>query len=164
MRKIIDDRGRLFGLVSVIDVVVLVAVIVLAFAVFTKFNVRDNPLTMVNTVPVTYTVKFPLIRGFIPSVIHIGDDLYTDTGAFAGTITDVFVEDAENAEWIIDGTYVIAKAQERYDVTLTVSAQCSFSNGRYYADRVFELNANAEQRFQTKYMTSIGYIMTITPD
>ena len=36
MKKLIDENGRLFGLVSVIDVAVIVVVAVLAVALYTK--------------------------------------------------------------------------------------------------------------------------------
>jgi len=161
VKKIIDERGRLFGLISIIDVLVLIAVIILGFAVFTRFDVRDNPLTTVNTVPVTYTVKLPVVREAVAELIRPGDNLYIETRAFVGTIKSVSSEIAEVTESLLDGTLVLAPAHERYDITLTVEVQCSFSNGRYYADRVFELNANAEYMFQTKYVYTTGVIMSI---
>ena len=161
MRKIIDDRGRLFGLISFIDVIVLVVVIVLAIAVFTKYNVEDNPLTPTNTVKVTFTFKIPAIRLLTANHYRPGDSIYTDKGAYIGTITAVDIQDAKAVETVVDGTYVEAKVHERYDVTLTVETQCSYSNGRYYADRVVELNANAEYSTRTKYVLATGAILTI---
>jgi hypothetical protein len=162
MRKIIDDRGRLFGVISVIDVIVLAVVAILVAAVLTKFNIQDTPIASTNTVRVVYTVKIPMIRSTTAALLRPGDNLYTDTGTFIGVIQGVNVEDAYHPEWLVDGTYVMGKVQERYDVTLTVEVQCSFSNGRYYADRVFELNADAEQKIQTKYVTTTGFFVTIT--
>jgi len=162
MRKIIDDRGRLFGKISVIDVIVLAVVAVLVVAVLTKFNVQDTPIASTNTVRVTYTVKIPMIRSTTADLLRPGDNLFTDTGTFIGVIKEVGVEDAYHPEWLMDGTYVMGRVHERYDITLTVEAQCSYSNGRYYADRVFELNADAEQKIQTRYVATTGFFMTIT--
>jgi hypothetical protein len=164
MKRIIDERGRLFGVISIIDVIVLVAVIILGFAVFARIDDQSNPLSTVNTVPVTYTVRFPAVRYTVAELIQPGDSLYNDSGIFIGTVRNVHAEDAEVIESILDGTFVIAGAQERYDVTLTVEVQSTYSNGRYYADRVFELNANSEHRFITKYASLPGYIMTITEE
>ena len=162
MRKIIDERGRLFGLVSVIDVIVLAAVIVLAIGAFTKFNVHDNPLTTVNTENVTYTVRILATRLNVLDLIRPGDNLYTENGVFIGVIKDVYAEEAIAPEPLVDGTYVMARVHERYDLTITVEVQCSFSNGRYYADRTIELNVNSEQRMNTKYFAFTGFILTIT--
>ena len=162
MRKIIDERGRLFGLISFIDVIVLAVVIILALAVFAKFNVNESPLTTTSTVDVTYTIKIPMVRLTTATLMHPGDSLYNENDAFIGTIKSVSAADAEFPESLIDGTFARAKVHERYDVTIAVEALCSFSNGRYYTDRVFELNANSEMWIKTKYVITSGFITTIT--
>jgi len=162
MRKIIDGNGRLFGLISFIDVIVLVAVIVLAVASFTKFNVHDNPLTATGTTRVTYTVEVHAMSYTAANLLRPGDLLHTDSGIYIGTITDVSIADAKWPEPLVDGSYVMANVHERYDATLTVEVQASFNSGRYFADRLFELNANTEQRMTTKYNTFTGFIITIT--
>ena len=163
MKRIIDDSGRLFGKISIIDVIVAIVVVILAIAAFSKFNVGDSPLATANIVDVEYTVKVFGIS--MPNVEHIrrGDRVYiTDVGVYVGTITDVKVEDAVAPEPLVDGTVVLARVHERYDVTITIESQCSFSNGRYYAERTIELNANAEIWISTKYNYIFGNIMSIT--
>jgi len=164
MRKIIDERGRLFGFVSAIDVIVLAAVVILAVGAFTKFRIHDNPLTTVNTENVTYTVRIPATRIVVADLIRPGDNLYTESGIFIGVVKDVSAEDAVTPEPLVDGTFVLARVHERYDVLLTVEVQCSFSNGRYYADRTIELNANSEHRMITKYNVFTGVILTISAE
>jgi len=162
MRKIIDDRGRLFGKISVIDIIAAIVVIVLAIAVFVKFKPNENPVTTTNTATVTYTIKIFSIRQSNANLLRPGDKLYTtDNGTYLGTIDHVDVEDAYIVDTILDGTYTRARVYERYDVTLTVKAPTSYSNGRYYVDRTFELNANAEIWMRTKYNELSGTIMTI---
>ena len=161
MKKIIDERGRLFGLISFIDVIVLAVVIVIAVAVFTKFNAKESPVTTTSTVNVTYTIKVPMIRQKTVNLIRPGDKLYNESGIYIGTITGVEAADSEFIESLVDGTFVKAKVYERYDVIMTIEAPCSHSNGRYYADRVFELNANAELWVQTKYVITSGFITSI---
>jgi len=162
MKKLIDDRGRLFGCISIIDLIVLIVVILLAIAMFTRFRESETPLTTSNMVKVTYIVKNPRTRANIAELIRPGDNLYTEFGIFIGVIVDVSSVESTSPEALIDGTYVVARAEERYDIILTVEANCSFIDGRYYADRIFELSANSEQRMTTKYNIFTGVIMTIT--
>ena len=163
MKKLIDDKGRLFGKISVIDVFVALVVIALAVAVFAKFKLKDNPFTTSNTVNVTYTIKINGIRMSNAKLMQPGDKLYTqDVGNYLGTITDVKIEDAYAVEPIIDGTYAKGRVYERYDVTLTLETLCSHSNGRYYADRMFELSVNSELWVCTKYNEMIGTLMTLS--
>ena len=161
MRKIIDENGRLFGLISVIDVVVLALVVILAVAVFAKFNLLDTPLTTTNTVNITYTVEIKTLRKTTTEMFRPGDALFTDSYTFVGTITNVKVTDAAVVESLIDGTFARATAHERYDVLLTVETQATINNGRYYADRLYEISANSSERFQTKYVETTGTIVTV---
>lgn len=162
MRKIVDDKGRLFGFISPVDVIVVAVAALLVVAVLSRFKVRETPLGTTNTVDVTYTVKIFGIRDTNANLLHPGDKLFAaDTESNLGTIRDVKVEDAYAVEPLDDGTYKKARVYDRYDVTLTIVAPCSYSNSRYYADRTFELNANAEIWMHTKYNELYGTVMTI---
>lgn len=162
MRKIIDEKGRFFGLISFIDVIVAAVVILLAITVFTKFGPGDTLLGASNTREVTYTVKIFGIRDSNANLLLPGDKLYAaDTEAVLGTIREVEINSAFSVEPTVDGTYVKAKVEDRLDVILTIDAQCSFSNDRYYCDRTYELNGNAEVWMHTKYSEVHGTIMTI---
>ena len=160
-KKIFDDKGRMFGVVSFIDIIVLIIVIVVVAVVMKKINVRENPLTTSNTVSIRYSVKVPAIRYTTATHFSLGDRIYNDSGQLLGTVRGIEILPAEQSETKIDGTYVMITVPERYDVNLDVEAQCSFSNGRYYADRTFELNANAEYRMMTKFNDFRGTIMMI---
>ena len=162
MKRFIDDRGRLFGLISFIDVIVLIAVVILAIASFTGISEIDNPIVAARTVPVTYDVKISVVRQMTVDMLRIGDHIYNESDAYIGTVVGISVTEAEVLEALLDGTFVMGKAHERYDVVLTIEAQCSFNNGRYYADRVFELNTNAEYRINTKYVATNGTILSIS--
>ena len=162
MKKIIDDRGRLFGKISVIDIFVIIVAAVLVFAVYTKTRDSGTPSASVNTVPVTYSVFVNAVRDTTVSLLRPGDKLYTESGIYIGVIKDTLVADSQKALALIDGTSVMAPVDERFDVTLIVEAQCSEAGGRYYADRAFELNSNAEHKLVTKYNAITGTIIEIS--
>jgi len=161
MKRIIDDKGRLFGRVSFIDIIVLAVVIVLAVATLVKFRGSDTPVTTTNTVKVTYTVVIPGTRLNIADLIRPGDNLYTELGTFIGVIKDVGTAAATTPQPRVDGTYVMASVQDRYDIYLTVESNCSSRDGRYYAEKVYELSANSEQRMTTKYNIFTGVILSV---
>ena len=161
MRKVIDNRGRLFGLVSFIDVVVLLVVALLVSAFFLRSRV-DSPFTVVNTHTIEYTVKITPIRESNANLLRVGDRLYSrENGALMGTITNVEITEAFSPGGLLDGEIVMARVQERYTVTLTLEVEASFSNGRFYASRVVELNANAEYHMATRYNDFRGLVTMI---
>ena len=161
MKKIIDDRGRLFGRVSVIDVIVAIVAVVLVVAFYTKFNVHDTPLTSRDTTEITYIARIGAIRSTSANLLRIGDKLYLkENGAYLGTITDIEITDAESTDTLLDGSIIMSPIEERYDVKLTVVAYGSVSNGRVYIDRSFELSANASYAMFTKYNDYASVLVT----
>ena len=161
MRKVIDDKGRLFGKVSVIDIIVVAVVAVLVVAYYTKFNVGDLPMSSSDTVEVTYTMRIAGIRMSSAGLLRLGDRFFaTETGTYMGYISNIHITEAEAADTLVDGSYVVAPVEERYDVTLTIEADCSISNGRYYLDKTIELSANCVYRAYTKYNDFFTVLVT----
>jgi hypothetical protein len=153
MKKIIDERGRLFGKVSIIDIFVILIVLALGAALYIKFNVLDFTAKSGDTDTLTYTVTIYGVRQYTIDGLRTGDLLYdtNSSGNAIGTITAIEVTDAKKAAETLDGTIVLGNYIGRYDVTLTVTAGGVVSSGRYLVGRTYELNANSEREFQTKY-------------
>ena len=163
MKKTVDDKGQQHRRVSIIDIIVLVVVVALAVGFYIKFYTGDTPFTSTETVEVTYTLKISATRMTIADVLLPGDTIYVpDPGAYIGTITNVEFTKAESPELILDGTYVVAPIEDRYDLWLTVKANCTVSNSRYYINKIFELKLNSSFRMLTKYFDTTGIVMSIT--
>ena len=163
MRKIIDGRGRLFGFISFIDIVVLAAVALLVVAFFVRANVYSPFTPTAPTVTVTYTVQIPMVRDTALALMRPGDRLYNrENNAFMGRITDVSATGALSPERIIDGSLVLGAVEERFDVTLTVEVEASVFNNRFFASRLAELNTNANYQFSSRYNHFNGVVTTIT--
>ncbi|MDR1588654.1 MAG: DUF4330 domain-containing protein [Oscillospiraceae bacterium] len=158
MKKFIDKNGRIFGKVSFIDLLVVLAVAAAILVAATKRNVVEQVTGSVNTIPVEYVVAARNIRGTVANLLREGDDIRLENGVPAGKIVSVEIKDAEAPSPKADGTYVIGKIESKVDAFITVLADCSVSNGRYYADRTFELNVNQQQNFVTKYAVVTGTI------
>jgi len=163
VRKIIDANGRIFGLISFIDIVVFIVALVLVSAFFVRANVIYTPATADASANVTYTVRIQSVRATNAALLRPGDSLYSrDHGsANMGTIVAVDITESYAAEQLLDGTIVIARVHERYDVVLTVEAEGSVSGGRFFANRIVELNANAGYRLFTRYNQFEGTLMMI---
>ncbi|MDR3278349.1 MAG: DUF4330 domain-containing protein [Oscillospiraceae bacterium] len=163
MKKIIDENGRLFGKISVLDLVVIAVIIALAAAAYTKFNVLETTATTTKTVPTRYTVLVKNSRQTTADMLRAGDKFFTENGLAAGTVAAVDVAPATVVSPVLDGTYAVGTIEGRVDITLTLDAQCSVTNGRYYVERTVELNVNNEQKYRTKYADFSGTILSITP-
>lgn len=161
-RKFIDKKGRIFGIISVIDIIVIAVVVVLAFAIYTKFFVLENTAVATADSEIGYNVTIGNVRNYISDNIKVGDKIYdSETGAQIGTITDVSVSDAETQLALDDGTYVMAPCENRYDVVVSVDAAGIISDGRYYINRNYELNMGLTKNLCTKYVSFSAVITGI---
>ena len=163
MRKFIDEKGRIGGRVSIIDAVVLLVVIILIAAVYSRFNIVETPALAPVTYEVTYTIFIPTVRETNANLLRPGDTVFsTDTGVNIGRITYVEISPAIHPEPIMDGTIVLAEFHERFNVLIHLVTQASISDGRIFADRTFELNENAHNRIHTKFNEfDTSFILTI---
>ena len=161
-RKFIDEKGRFFGVVSIIDIIVVAVLIVLAAAVYMRFFASDAPVTSAEGNTFTYEVKVRATRQEIADMIQIGDQLYDEENEyFIGTVTGVNSEPAMQQMQLMDGTYVNAPVENRYDVYIEVETEGLVSNGRYYAGRSYEVSVNDSLQFYSKYISTTGIIWSI---
>lgn len=150
--KLIDERGRLFGKVSLIDILVILFALVMALAVYLRFFSNETTSIRSEGDTFAYTVKVDGVRQWTVEGFHVGDKLWdSDHDTYIGTITSVRSEPSTYEAILADGTYRMAQREGRYDVYLTVEAQGLISNGRYYASRTYEVGANSGIYFYTKY-------------
>ena len=68
--KLIDRNGRLFGKVSVIDLIVVAVVLVLAVALNMKNNHLSHTSTSVTNDPITYQVLVSGSRNYVADAIR----------------------------------------------------------------------------------------------
>ena len=160
MKKLIDENGRLFGLVSIIDVVVVAVVAVLAVALYTKDTAVpiagiSDPLQ-----PIVYEVSITNMPAGRLEGLRENDVLYNkETGNPMGTIREIKVEDCVISMLKTDGTYVMAPVEDRYNVTLTVDAQVMVDErGHYYVERSELVAVGWSANFNTKTSTFAGVI------
>ena len=120
--KIIDRQGRLFGLINIIDVlVVLLVVSALGFYVYKHkaVNPRLAPAAK------TYTVRVLVQELRKVTVDELRPGLVVkefDANVVMGTIRSVDAKPAVRNVQRADGTIVPSPIPDRYDVTLTIEA------------------------------------------
>ena len=161
MKKIIDEKGRLFGKISIIDVFVIILVLALGAAIYMRFFAK-NETAVTSEVEFTYQLKVESVRISTAENVRAGDKVFaTDSGAYMGTITDVEVTNAVVELPKSDGTFAASETDARRDVVMTVQGAGIISNGRYFADRNFEIAVNDKIDFCTKYCDFEGYVWSI---
>ncbi len=165
MKKIIDRNGRLFGKISVIDIVVVLLVAVLAMAFYVKNHRLDASKSDGADETITVTMLAENLPVNAADALRVGDKVYDkerSSGGAIGVITDIEVLPAGTTEELTDGTFARLTNEDGRNVVLTIRCQGAVINGRYTINRVYELGANAKRSFYTPYVTYKAYVTGIT--
>lgn len=162
--KIIDREGRLFGKISVIDVLVIAVVLVMAAALYVKNNHNEITSTTTSNIPITYQVLAPGVRNYVGDAVQVGDFLYEQdrsTGGSLGEITAIEVLPSGRLAEFNDGTVDTVPVEDGVNLLLTVRGEGIISEGRYSLNRVYELGVNASRNFCTQYAQFTGVVTEI---
>lgn len=152
--KIMDNNGRLFGKISVIDVLVILVVAVMAFALHVKNNSLSVTSTNAPGTTITVTVLAENLDLQVADAVAVGDKMYDkdhSTSGAIGKITSIERLDATKTEKLGNGTYAQLSNADGCNLLITLECSGSVNEGRYSINRVYELGVNANRSFYTPY-------------
>jgi len=164
MKKLIDEKGRLFGKISVIDLAIFILIIVIAIGAYMKFMVLDQTAFTTEERSVQYTLEIQNVRErWTRNNIRVGDTILS-AGTPIGTVTNIF---AEPFEVTVSGggqvwTTIIP---ERYTVFVEVEGTATDTDGRILVSRTVPLGVgNSPQTFTTRYAVFNAAVREINVD
>ncbi|WP_373000267.1 DUF4330 domain-containing protein, partial [Lutispora sp.] len=130
--KIIDKRGRLFGLVNIIDLFITVILIALiGFGAYKIFKV--NPTVAVDTEKITMVYMFQEVRDVTYNAIEEGEIAKDyDKNSVYGKIVKKEAVPATRLVNTDDGRVVEAEVPERFDVKIYIEGNAVISNTGVY--------------------------------
>jgi len=151
MKRLIDEKGRLFGKISVIDFTIICLLVVVAIGAYVKFFVLEQTAVTVEDSPVHYTLEITNVRDWAMHNIREGDAVFV-TGTYVGTVTGVTYGPHE----VIvpsDGTVWTAYLPDRYVVWVDIEARATVDgNGRIMVSRTVPTAVgNSPTTFTSRY-------------
>lgn len=171
----LDKRGKLFGKISIVDILVVCIVLVMAVGAFLSWQkinnnvilTEDKALVQNNAIDkLEITFRLKEVRSMTLESIQVGDDVYMeDTGKYLGTVVALESEPAKRLIYDNRGNAINAELPERVDVLMTVHAPGKRLNGGYFtADNVhLVLDSNFKIKTPTIQTTpAIEKIETVT--
>ncbi len=162
--KLIDRNGRLFGKVSVIDLIVVAVVLVLAVALNMKNNHLSHTSTSVTNDPITYQVLVSGLRNYAADAVREGDLMFDQdrsSGGTLGKILSIEVLPGSKMAELNDGTVEVIPAEDCVNLLLTVQGEGIVSDGRVLLNRIYDLGVNSARNFYTKYAQFTGTVTDI---
>ena len=140
MRKFIDEKGRLFGKVNLIDLMVVLLVVVVAAAAVIKITGSNVPGEVVSEdgqmEDISYTVLCRMVHNDIAAYIlenEIGGQLMSN----GEMVESCFVEDIQQGTFYesyvtLEGVPAKAPSEEYCDLIITISGQAPYSGNSYH--------------------------------
>jgi hypothetical protein len=160
--KIIDGKGRLFGLINIFDLVIILLVISFALGVYVVF-LRDDGRSAGEKVTVEYELlleeprKALYIDAFVP-----GEKVYfKESDILIGTIRDIKSEEAWEYGADINGNWVRNKTDGFYDITLVVEAEAAKAENGYIIHDNWNAFTGTSVEFSTRRYTTIGMVTSL---
>ena len=164
--KIIDHEGRLFGKISVIDLLVVAVVIVLAAALRFKSGQAITG-TSVPEETIVFQVEVYGVCSYIADAIRVEDQLYdlnyASGGRSLGEVTEIQVvrEPGTLVAALDDGTAGPVEVEDSVNLLLTVKGSGLVNGKSRTIIRVYDLGLNASRTFYTDLAQFTGTISNI---
>ncbi len=166
--KMIDREGRLFGKISVIDLLVIAAVAVIAVAVYVKNTATPTGTDGIKETDIVFQIRATGLESYIADAVLVGDKVYdpnySSGNGPVGEITRVQVlNDPGTAlyENMPDGTVPTIEIAGTVDLLVTVKGS-GVSDGRSYSiNRVYELGVNSSRTYRTNKAIFSGTVIEI---
>ena len=162
--KIIDKNGRLFGLISIIDVIVIAVVAVMGVALYLKTNTMTHTSTTTSNQTITYQVYARGVAESVEDVLQLGDRFFDEDRGNSGCLGVIRkIEILPGTEMISfnDGSVDIVPSEETVDILLTIEGEGLISGKSYSLNRIYDLGVNSARNFCTPYARFTGTVVSI---
>jgi len=160
--RFLDEKGRVFGKISVVDLIIVLALILaVAWFAYAKFGRDLGQEIAAREVPVRYTIVVSGLRPTTADALKKGGPVSEfKTGARIGTISDVKVEQGDIWTMHDDGRWLRTKTDDRVDVYVTVEATAREGENVVTVNGV-EVRVGTSLGVTTKWVAVNGNIMTL---
>ncbi|NLZ36272.1 MAG: DUF4330 family protein [Clostridiales bacterium] len=149
---------------NIIDALLLLIIIAaVALAAYFVMSGRVGQQRAVSERPIQYTVLLTNVRGEFKGNIKIGDSV-TDTVKLMpiGEVTDIkTVQTSIDIEDETAGRIVSAIVPDKYDITVTVTADATVSTG-FYMIGGYQIQVGTLVSLRVPDFTGVGYCTSIT--
>lgn len=148
--------------INIIDVLILLLIIGLIFAMYIKFGVREHTKAEADFITIEYTMKVSSVRKYTVDLLKVGDYVYdSQTKIVIGFISKIEVENSIETVETSDGRVVNAVNPNKYDITLTILCDGMETDKGYYASRSIDIKVGDDKQIETLYVKTYGTIMSM---
>ncbi|SHH48555.1 DUF4330 domain-containing protein [Tepidibacter thalassicus] len=159
---IIDNKGKLFGKISIIDILVVLCIFSFVLGVYYKFfHVKE--IKAVNSLDtIEYKIDIKDIRKASVDSLKKGVEVYEKrTDRYLGKVVEKKVVPMEAYIEKTDGTIVKAEKPDRYEMIITLVTSGVEREDSFLANGNKEINVGSEINIKTRLVSFVGVISDV---
>ena len=147
----LDDKGRIFGKVSVIDIFILLALILMAAGfIYNRTSQNIRQIIAADT-PIYVTFVVTGVRDFSFGAVEAGDIFFRqhERTIPLGTVTEVTRGQAYDIITLFDGTAEYAPIIGRYNMYIIISGVGSITDTGYFLNGTQQMSVGGSMTLQS---------------
>ena len=158
----IDNKGRIFGKVSIIDLIILLAVAALALGfVYSRTSQQIQQIIAADT-PIYVTFLVEGVRPFSLDAVSEGDIFFRQHERMAlGTVTSVETAPAYDIMIRANGTAVYAMVEGRYNMYITLACVGSVTDSGFFINGNLQMAEGGRLSLQSNSFLTMAMVYSI---
>lgn len=161
---IIDKYGRLFGKISIVDIIVILLAVLVFAGVYVRFTGNKGKAVVKNDT-FNYTLNIENVRQATLDAIDdsVNTHFYNSqkTGDDMGVLIGYEARPATRLVEKTDGTAVNAVVPDNHSITLMFEIQGKINDSGYYTSDMNKINVNSKYSIKSKYSAVEGVVTSI---
>lgn len=154
----IDNKGKLFGKISIVDIIIVLAFAVAVAGFAYKLTSGNTKVAVRADTPIAMELKMEQVRQYSVDAVRIGDKVYEEHGDLLGTIVASHVEQSRRPGDNGDGTVTYAPMENRYDLYIEIEAVGRVNDGTYYINGSKQFAKGGNVKIESPTMSCTGSI------
>lgn len=159
--NIIDKKGKLFGLINIIDLLIIVVLVFAIVFAAKRYFIKPDESKMMRKATLTFEIQD--VRDITLRALEKSEDMYwTDRSVPIGKITKI--EPIAHQEALNqDGEWVFKPVPGKFDVAITVEATVKDDANAYWAMGE-QVRAGVKYSIKTKYISMESFLIGLDVD
>ena len=159
----IDEKGRIFGKISVIDAFVTLAVIVMVVGfVYNRTSQHVRQIIMADT-PLYVTFLIEGVRDFSLEAVQDGDIFFRQHERIPlGRVTRIESGPAYDIMTLTDGTAVYVPVEDRYNLYITLACVGSITDTGFYVNGTQRMAVGGRMSIQSNTLLTMAKIYQVS--
>lgn len=154
--------GKLFGKISIIDILVILCIAVLAFGIYARYTSDSDATEATEKTKFQYVYKVESVRQYTLEALKKGGPVYDrETKEYLGDVVGVSAEDAKMEVSMVDGKYVQMTVPDKYDAYVTIEVDGKYNSLGHYTSANRYIGAGQTLNALSKFSNTEGQIVEV---